>query len=136
MDDTDTNTQNALFTVAKTLSNTAVYARATGTMQQQPITEDFWEESVKQLNSGYLITLHTIKESWHHWERHSAGDEFIFVLSGNMDLLIQNDSTTRNRLSKGGFALLKRGAWHTVEVANPVEALFVTWGQSTEYREK
>ena len=98
---------------------------------------DFWQklETRGDLRGGRLISAYRFTEDWTSWERHPAGDELVFQLSGAMDLVLDDGGRERTVSLRGrAAAVIPRGAWHTARVLAPSEALFVTRGEGTEHR--
>jgi mannose-6-phosphate isomerase-like protein (cupin superfamily) len=82
---------------------------------------------------GRLVALYRNAESWPSWERHPAGEEVVVVLSGTLDLIQRIDGTERRiPLGAGQAAVNPTGVWHTADVHEPGDALFITPGQGTE----
>jgi mannose-6-phosphate isomerase-like protein (cupin superfamily) len=101
------------------------------------VTPDFWQklETRRDLHGGRLISAYRFEEDWTSWERHPAGDELVFQLSGAMDFVVEDGGSERTVSLRGRAALVvPRGAWHTVRVLEPSEAIFVTRGEGTEHR--
>ena len=88
--------------------------------------------------SDFLATyrLRAIQgESWTSWERHPAGEELVFLISGHVDLIQDLDGEEhRIELHAGDAVLNPPGVWHTSDVYEPGDALFITPGQGTEHR--
>ena len=102
-----------------------------------PVTADFWQELAARtdLASGRLVSAYRFREDWTSWERHPAGDELVFQLSGAMDFVVDDGGNERTISLRGRAALVvPRGAWHTARVLEPSEAIFVTRGAGTEHR--
>ena len=76
--------------------------------------------------------------SWTFWEMHPAGEELVVVLSGEMtlvqDLADLGGGEHRILLRRGEAAINPKGIWHTVDVAEPGDVLFITPGIGTEHR--
>ena len=73
--------------------------------------------------------------TWNFWERHPAGEELVAVLSGQLTLIQEVERSQRRiDLSHGTAAINPRGVWHTIDVNEPGEVLFVTPGRGTEHR--
>jgi mannose-6-phosphate isomerase-like protein (cupin superfamily) len=73
-------------------------------------------------------------ESWTTWERHPAGEEVVVLLSGRMDLIQRSDGAERRiHLIPGQAVVNPTGVWHTADVHEPGDALFITPGQGTEH---
>lgn len=86
-------------------------------------------------DEGRLVLVSSHGPSWTHWERHPAGDELVVVLSGRVTLVQERDSgEERLELGPGQATVNARGVWHTADVHEAGQALFVTPGRGTEHR--
>jgi quercetin dioxygenase-like cupin family protein len=84
---------------------------------------------------GRLVTMGRQTESWTSWERHPAGEELVLLLSGRVDLIQDLDGNEhRIELHAGEGVLNPPGVWHTSDVHEPGDALFITPGEGTEHR--
>jgi len=83
-----------------------------------------------------LISCHSFEDDWPTWEVHPKGDEFVVLLSGDVDMVLAGeDGDETLRLSEAGaFVIVPRGVWHTAKVREPATMLFVTPGEGTENR--
>ena len=83
-----------------------------------------------------LISCHSFEDDWPTWEVHPKGDEFVVLLSGDVDMVLAGeDGDETLRLSQpGAFVIVPRGVWHTAKVREPAAMLFVTPGEGTENR--
>jgi mannose-6-phosphate isomerase-like protein (cupin superfamily) len=86
---------------------------------------------------GRLVSQHRFTESWDSWEMHPAGDEVVFLISG--DVLLHQEfpdgTAAQVRLTTGEYAINPPGAWHTMDlVSSEASALFITAGLGTEHR--
>lgn len=102
-----------------------------------PVTDEFWANlaSGKQVIDGALVAAYRFDASMTHWERHPAGDELVMILSGALDLIVeQADGQTRTPLPAGRLGVVPRGLWHRFAVVEPATALFFTPGEGTEHR--
>jgi mannose-6-phosphate isomerase-like protein (cupin superfamily) len=98
---------------------------------------DFWQklETRRDLHGGRLVSAYRFTEDWTSWERHPAGDELVFQLSGAMDFVLDDARGERTVALRGRAAVVvPRGVWHTARVRAPSEAIFVTRGEGTEHR--
>lgn len=69
------------------------------------------------------------------WERHPAGDEVLTLLSGQCDIILdENGVETIVALTPGKSALIPQGVWHRMVINTPGELLFMTPGDTTEHR--
>jgi mannose-6-phosphate isomerase-like protein (cupin superfamily) len=83
---------------------------------------------------GRLVMMGRSAESWTTWERHPAGEEVVVLLSGRMDLIQRSDGAERRiHLLPGQAVVNPAGVWHTADVHEPGDALFITPGQGTEH---
>jgi hypothetical protein len=109
-----------------------------GTGRATPGGEAFWSLPASQLatfDDGWLISEFTCDEDWSNWEMHPNGDEFVYVLSGDVELLLELPSgLTKTRILGSGAVLVPRSTWHTAKVFAPSRMFFVTRGGGTEHR--
>jgi len=102
-----------------------------------PVTESFWREieSRADLAEGRLVAVFPQRESWPIWERHPAGDEIVCLLSGAIDLILDEPGGERIIELRGRVAcIVPRGVWHRAIVHKAGDALFITRGAGTEHR--
>jgi quercetin dioxygenase-like cupin family protein len=84
---------------------------------------------------GRLVCVLPQTESWDSWERHPAGEEVVFLISGRVDLIQEIDGEERVIELRPGQALINPpNVWHTARVLEPGTALFITPGRGTEAR--
>lgn len=84
---------------------------------------------------GRLVTLGAMTDSWDGWERHPAGQEVVVVLSGRAELIQEIEGDHRRIMLTAGQAVINPpGVWHTTDVHEPGQALFITPGAGTEHR--
>jgi len=84
---------------------------------------------------GRMVTMFDQRETWTSWERHPAGAEVVVLLSGRADLIQEIDGEHRRiELHPGEATINPPGVWHTCDVIEPGEALFITPGVGTEHR--
>jgi hypothetical protein len=84
---------------------------------------------------GRMVCLLSSGENWTTWERHPAGEELAVTISGRFHLIQEGDTgEERVNLTPGTAAVNPTGVWHTLDVVEPGEILFVTPGSGTEHR--
>jgi mannose-6-phosphate isomerase-like protein (cupin superfamily) len=84
---------------------------------------------------GRLVCVLPQTDSWDSWERHPAGEEVVFLISGRVDVVQEIDGEERVIPLRPGEALINPpGVWHTARVHEPGVALFITPGRGTEAR--
>jgi mannose-6-phosphate isomerase-like protein (cupin superfamily) len=84
---------------------------------------------------GRLVFVEHSDASWGMWECHTAGDEMVILLSG-VALFIQeiDGSTVRTRVTAGQAVLNPAGVWHTADVEEPFDAIYLTPCPGTKHR--
>ncbi len=100
---------------------------------------EFLEAYAKRFASdgddGRLVCITPQSASWNVWERHPAGEELVVLLSGRSDFIQEIDGAEqRIELEPGQAFVNPTDVWHTSDVHEPGEALFVTPGRGTEHR--
>jgi mannose-6-phosphate isomerase-like protein (cupin superfamily) len=83
-----------------------------------------------------LISHYTFKQDWDSWEMHPAGDEFVCLLSGQVDFVLQQNGIESlvSLNTPGDYVLVPRGIWHTATVHSSSSLLFITPGEKTQHR--
>lgn len=86
---------------------------------------------------GRLVAMHRFSGSWSNWEMHPAGAELVVCVSGSITLVQEQEGTERRTtLRPGEYAINPPGVWHTADVNEPTDVLFVTAGIGTEHRDR
>ena len=86
-------------------------------------------------DEGRLVVMNRQAATWDQWERHPAGEEVVVLLSGRVDLLQEIDGAMRRIELRPTHAVINPiGVWHTADVHEPGDALFITPGRGTEHR--
>lgn len=100
--------------------------------------ERFWHDPDAALgpaDAGWLVAEFSCSEDWPNWEMHPEGDEFVYLLSGAAELLLERDGEIVTVALEGsGAVLVPRGVWHTAKVPAPSRMLHVTRGAGTRHR--
>lgn len=102
-----------------------------------PVGPDFWQtiDQRSDLDDGRLVMVSRMAADWPHWEMHPAGDEIVYLLSGAMDLVLDEPGGPRTvALRPGQAVIVPRGIWHRGTVHQPGDALFITRGAGTQHR--
>lgn len=97
--------------------------------------EAYEERTAADGPEGRLVTVSSHSADWTSWERHPAGEELVAVLSGRV-VVIQDLEGSENRVELGPLegVINPRGVWHTADVLEPGEALYITPGRGTAHR--
>src|SRR3990172_751122 len=93
---------------------------------------EFWQEidNRPELHEGRMVGVFRYTEDWKSWEMHPAGDELVYLLSGEVTLILDDDgSEKRIHMSAGTGYLVPCGTWHRAEVRKPGCALHITRGK-------
>ncbi len=68
-----------------------------------------------------------------HWERHPAGDELLYVLAGDADVVTLTDGgPVRSNVRAGSLFVCPKGLWHRILPRSPVSLFFATPGEGIE----
>ncbi|WP_422032359.1 cupin domain-containing protein [Reyranella sp.] len=89
----------------------------------------------RDLDEGRLMGASDQARDWDHWERHPAGEEILTLLSGEMELVLDEPQGEQRVLLKAGETfIVPRGVWHRGLVKEPGRLMFLTPGAGTEHR--
>lgn len=117
---------------------TYVHLGPEGTVTQLPGGEAFWslpESDLEYYGHGWLVLEFETTSDWLNWEMHPNGDEFVYLLSGAIDMLLEQENGMRIVEIRGtGAMVVPRGVWHTAKVHTPSRMLHVTLGSGTQHR--
>ena len=122
------------------IADTFVVLKPDLTADSEDVTDTFFGE----LNARYngfkqhmLISSFSFNEDWSTWEMHPNGDEFVCLLSGDVEFLLRDAEGERSlRLnSPGSFVVVPQNTWHKAIVAQPAKMIFVTPGEGTKNQE-
>lgn len=84
---------------------------------------------------GRLVCITPQDATWDSWERHPSGEEVVVLLSGRVDVIQDLDGEHRVvSLVPGRAVVNPTGIWHTADVHEPGDALFITPGMGTEHK--
>ncbi len=121
------------------LSSTFVVLEENGKATTLKVGDRFFEALEHQFGDfkdKRLISHFTFEQDWDTWEIHPAGEELVYLLSGQVDLILEQAGMENrvNLSAPGSFVLVPRGTWHTVKVHAPSSLLFITPGEGTQNR--
>jgi mannose-6-phosphate isomerase-like protein (cupin superfamily) len=125
--------------VAVDLVDTYVSLAPSGDARTVPVDADFWPDVMAgrrgDLTGGWLVATFDYGDDWSSWERHPAGDEIVSLLTGEVEMVLDDGGTERTvRLTAGRTCVVPRGVWHRAVVHSPAQVLHVTLGDGTEHR--
>jgi mannose-6-phosphate isomerase-like protein (cupin superfamily) len=101
------------------------------------VGDDFWEQSDSRvdLHEGRLMCAFHNTNDWPTWEMHPAGEEIVYLLSGAIDLVLQEPDGDRIiELRNRAACIVPRGVWHRGIVRMPSDVLHITRGAGTQNR--
>ena len=117
---------------------TYVQLRPGGVATELPGGAAFWslpEEGMAAVGKDWLISEYEFTADWPTWEMHPDGDEFVYLLAGSVELLLEESAGVKTLALLGrGAVIVPRGVWHTAKVHAPSRMLHVTWGAGTQTR--
>ena len=111
---------------------------ADGVAEPLPGGDAFWSlphPELDRIGSDWLVSEFEFSADWPTWEMHPNGDEFVYLLSGSIELLLEHDDGVRVlAIADRGAVVVPRGVWHTARIRAPSRMLHVTLGAGTETR--
>ncbi|MCA9648749.1 MAG: hypothetical protein H6712_13660 [Myxococcales bacterium] len=120
------------------LERTYVHLRPDQSAAPIEVDESFWATIATrtELHEGFLVTRARTGEDWPHWEMHPEGEEIVVLLSGAVDLVLDDGERewTVELRPEAGTWINRRGVWHRAIVHEPSEMLFITAGRGTQHR--
>jgi mannose-6-phosphate isomerase-like protein (cupin superfamily) len=82
-----------------------------------------------------MVTWFEMASDWDSWEVHPAGEEVVLCLSGRFRVHQERDGDTAVvEVGPGEYVVNPPGVWHTADVIEPGNGLFITPGQGTTHR--
>ncbi len=98
--------------------------------------DEFWMSGdLDRIGESWLITEFQFTEDWKSWEMHPHGEEIVYLLSGKMDLILENNGEIQTIELRGkGSVVIPRNTWHTAKVFAPSNMLVITLGKETKIR--
>lgn len=109
-----------------------------GSTESVPGGDKFWSlpaETMERFGQGWLVSEFEFNEDWSNWEMHPEADEFVYLLSGSVEVLLElPEGSKRIPLEGSGAAIVPKGVWHTAKVHQPSRMLHVTMGAGTQHR--
>jgi len=93
------------------------------------VDPSYWATAAErpELADGRVLSVFDYQADWTWWERHPLGDEFVYVLTGELEFLLDDgDRQWSVELLPGTAAIVPRGAWHSARVPKPSTVLFIT----------
>jgi mannose-6-phosphate isomerase-like protein (cupin superfamily) len=101
------------------------------------VDDEFWQtiDRRSELQGGRLVGRFHNAQDWDIWEMHPAGDEVVCLLSGAIDVVLDEPDGERVvELEAGRTFIVPRGVWHRAIVREPGNTLHITRGEGTQHR--
>jgi mannose-6-phosphate isomerase-like protein (cupin superfamily) len=110
--------------------------------QLLPADSAFWKRvtSDPELSEGRMLGIEAVRtdDDVHasKWERHPNGDELLCVVSGQIDVVLEESSGER-LISLGPLngLIVPQGVWHRLLVREPAVLIGVTRHADTQHRD-
>jgi mannose-6-phosphate isomerase-like protein (cupin superfamily) len=100
--------------------------------------DSFWSMpplEMEKFGQGWLVSEFVCAEDWSNWEMHPNAEEFVYLLSGEIEFLLELPSgVSATPISGRGAVVVPRGVWHTARVLSPSRMLFITMGAGTQHK--
>lgn len=118
--------------------NTYLFLNADGQTRQTPGGAAFWSLTEAELAAwgrGWLVSEFQFDSDWPNWEMHPEGDEIVYLLQGEVELVLELPTGRESQRIVGrGAVVVSRGVWHTARTRTPCRMLHITMGQGTQSR--
>ena len=99
---------------------------------------EFWAQpqaALDTLGREWLVSEFECSSDWGSWEMHPHGEEFVYLLSGDIEFQLETaEGVVAQRITGRGAVVVPRGTWHTAKVFAPSRMFFLTLGAGTEHR--
>jgi mannose-6-phosphate isomerase-like protein (cupin superfamily) len=126
------------FDLSKTFIHLGLGAKATPLpdFEWSPAFMDAYRYSTdSDGDEGRLVCVVEQDATWDSWERHPAGEEVVYLISGRVDVIQELDDGEHVVALHPGEAMVNPpNVWHTALVHEPGAALFITPGRGTEHK--
>jgi mannose-6-phosphate isomerase-like protein (cupin superfamily) len=115
-----------------------VHLGADGASTTVPGGGKFWSlppATLEKFGQGWLVSEFECAADWTMWEMHPQGDEFVYLLSGQVTMILEMGAAVESiELQDRKAFVIPKGVWHTAKVKTPSRMLFVTRGIGTQHR--
>ena len=85
---------------------------------------------------GYLVMAPRLtRNPPHNGEMHPDGDELIFLISGRLDVIAEEDGAeTVTQMVGGQTVIIPKGTWHRLDIKEPCQLVVMTPGPESRHR--
>jgi len=70
----------------------------------------------------------------HSGEMHPDGDEVLYLISGRVMVALETEPPQALEMVAGNGLIVPRGVWHTVNILEPSQIVYVTPGPNNQFR--
>ena len=71
----------------------------------------------------------------HAGEMHPGGDELIFLISGRLDIIAEEEGNeTVTAMEAGQAVVIPKGVWHRLDIKEPCQLVVMTPGPESKHR--
>ena len=121
------------------LATTYMWIDDDGGATRAPFTPDFWPSLITGQTAAagrWLLGAGRSDTSPLTWDRHPNGECVIILLSGSIDVVLDESSGERVAALRaaGDTCVIPRGVWHRQIVNEPSNRIFLTAGEGTDMR--
>jgi mannose-6-phosphate isomerase-like protein (cupin superfamily) len=117
---------------------TLVHLLAEGRAVPVAWTPDVFRTLVTEPGDRVMGAKHAAEAADVHadeWEMHPSGDEVLYLLTGALDVVLEEPAGERMfGLESGQACLVPRGVWHRLVLRRPSDLLFITPARGTRHR--
>ena len=117
---------------------TLVHLRGTGQAVPLAWAPDVFRTLVPSAGDHVVGAKHgRVPADFHadEWEIHPEGDELLYLLTGTLDVVLDEPAGERGfELRSGQACVVPRGTWHRLVLREPSDLLFITPARGTRHR--
>jgi mannose-6-phosphate isomerase-like protein (cupin superfamily) len=85
--------------------------------------------------NGLTVGIASMSENAPHGgEMHPDGDEVLYLISGHVKVVFEDQSFDDIEMLPGEGLIVPRGVWHRVDILEPSQVVYATPGPRGEYR--
>ena len=84
---------------------------------------------------GYTVGVAAMTENAPHaGEMHPDGDEVLYLISGSVRVTLESDPVEQIDMTPGDGMIVPKGVWHTVDIIEPSQIVYITPGPNNQFR--